>query len=278
MSLINQDDTFQEMFLDKDVDIPIGRYAYPCRLKLNSRARFLSVQFMADFANRSTAILPVFARWNYGKILGSHVLSICDPTIYLDQNLSLGWYLGNEVESVLPGIVAIAQRCSEKLGVGTENIVYMGSSGGGFAALQAAAFSSNGKAIAINAQTNLLNFNRNILQNYVDLATKFESIDAASQYFGLRWDAINALRRSIFDGRSPKVVMVNNTNGWHYKAHYLPLANEFGLSQGENEEATCTSNFKSILYDGPHAHTPETPEILKRITAEGIPFLLSELH
>lgn len=263
------DEQFRDL-MSKDVEIPCGRFTYPCRLKLTPGAQYLSVQFHGDFSRKETA-LPVFGRWNWGKILGAHVLSFCDPTIYLDDNLSLGWYLGTVEENALHGVVAIAQRCAAEIGIDPERIVFSGSSGGGFAALQAAALLQNGKAIAINAQTDLLHFWHAIVQRYVDLATPYATIAEAKNAFGSRWNAIDALRSARVRGLSPQIVMVNNRNDWHYKKHFLPFAEAFGL--GLHQEQSVSGSCMALLYDGPHKHCTEPTEVVKRINNEGIPFL-----
>lgn len=270
-------DGCEEQFRDlltKDVDIPYGRFNYPCRLKLNTEAQYLSVQLHGAVRSRSETVLPVFSRWNWGKILGAHVLSICDPTIYLDDNLSIGWYLGNKEESAMHGVVAIAQRCAAIIGIAPERIVFSGSSGGGFAALQAAALIKNGKAIAINAQTDLLQYTKTLVQSYVNVATEFSTIEEARNAFGNRWNAIESLQSACNSGGTPKIVIVQNKNDGHYRRHYIPFAKFFDLHQ--QDEQSINGNFMSILYDGPHGHVPEPSEVVKRINNEGVPFLLGE--
>ena len=266
------DKHFNDLLI-KDVEIPYGSFNYPCRLKVNPDAQYLSVQLHGAVPNRREAALPIFSRWNYGKILGAHVLSICDPTIYLSEDLSVGWYLGSREENAIQGIVAIASRCAEILGVGPERVIFSGSSGGGFAALQAAALVDNGKAIAINAQTNLMRYPERFLQSYAELAANYSSIEEARETIGNRWNVIDSLNVSCNSGRNPQIVIVQNRNEWHYSQHYLPFAEAFGLNP--QEEQSISGSFMSILYDGSPDHGPEPMEVVKRINNEAVPFLLN---
>jgi hypothetical protein len=265
------DEKFNDL-LTKDVKIPFGRFNFPCRLKLNPEAQYLSVQLHGNTPRGEGSSLPVFARWNWGKILGAHVLSICDPTIYLDDTLRIGWYLGNRDECAITGVVAIAERCAKVIGIDRERIVYSGGSGGGFAALQAAATVQNGKAIAINPQTDLSQYAKVHVQNYVEKVSGCSSIEEALGVFGNRWNAIRCLHEACAKGSTPKVVIVQNKNEGHYLKHYTPFAEAFGLNR--EEEQSVNGNFMSLIYDGPHEHGPEPPEVVKRINKEGIPFLL----
>ena len=254
----------------EDVDILLGGFNYSCRFKHYPQARYLSVQLHSVASRGEGSVLPVFSRWDWGETLGAHVLSICDPTLYLDETLTLGWYLGNRQENVIPGVVAIAQRCAELLSLPEENIIFSGSAGGGFAALQAAAMAKDGRAIAINAQTNLSKYNVN---SYIEKVSGCASLQEAESVFAERWNAITSLQEAVAQGRLPKIVYVQNRNDWHYQAHFTPFAEAFGLNLWKDHSAS--GNFMSILYDGPNAHTPEPPEVVKRINCEGVPFLLN---
>lgn len=175
-----------------DAEVLCGHFTYPCRLRITPRGKYLSVQ-LHGAVDRSNTVLP-FARWNWGHILGAHVLSICDPTIYLNGDLRIGWYLGTEEESAIEGVIAIAEECARIVGIDRRGIIYTGSSGGGFAALQAAALAKDGKAIAINAQTDLLVYNPAVLGAYVQSITNLSSVEEAKAIFGSRLNAILALQ------------------------------------------------------------------------------------
>lgn len=267
------DEKFSDL-LNRDVEIPYGRFFFPCRLKINPEALYLSVQLHGSAPRGEKSTLPVFARWNWGNILGAHVLSICDPTIYLDDTLGIGWYLGDRHESVIPGIVAIAERCAERIGISADRIVFSGSSGGGFAALQAAAVAKNGRAIAINAQTNLSKYEITHVNNYIDKVSECVSLQEAERAFAQRWNAISRMQQAVALGHTPKIVLVQNRNEWHFQKHFTPFASTFGLNLLA-DQSIC-GNFMSILYDGTNIHGPEPTEVVKRINSEGIPFLLNK--
>jgi glycosyltransferase involved in cell wall biosynthesis len=256
--------------LQNDAGIKYGRFTYPCRLKVNPEANYLSVQLHGAIDREKTA-LPVFSRWNYGKVLGSHVLAICDPTIYFDETLRIGWYLGDRNQNIVEGIVAIAENCAKMLGIDPDHIIFSGSSGGGFASLQAAAHSENGKAIVLNPQTNLL-----FRQDLLDYTKRVlgSSIEEAQEFFGSRWNAIESIMKASRSGKSIKVVFVQNVNDKStYKRHYIPFANEYGLDI--SKPSSVNGNFMSILYHGNFAHEAEPPDVAKTMIKVGIPFLLS---
>lgn len=257
-----------------DVDISLGNFIYPCRFKYNPDALYLSVQLHGS-TPRKDVTLPIFPRWNWGKVLGAHVLSICDPTIYKDNSLEIGWYLGNRNENVTLGIVAIAQHFAKIIGLPDDHIIFSGGSGGGFASLQAAAVAKSGRAIASNPQIDLSQFKSVHVKNYIDKVSGCSSLQDVESVFAQRWNVIRSLQESREKGNNPKIVFVQNRNDLaHYRKHYTPFAKAFCLSLFDDQ--SVSGNFMSILYDGPEGHKMDPSEVVKRIINEGVPFLLGE--
>jgi hypothetical protein len=256
----------------KDTHIQYGKFIYPCRYRHNIDAKYLNIQLQGALPPRDGTIVPFFARWNWGKILGAHVLSICDPTIYLDETLRVGWYLGTRADNAIEGIVAIAESFADSIGVDHGRIVYSGSSGGGFAALQAACMMPNGKAIAINPQTNLVKYDWSLI-HYIKGVSGCSSIEEAQRYYGDRFNVINSLKQELASGHVPRIVYVQNINDEeHYQTHFIPFVDEFGLDRTALQSVNGT--FMSLLYDGPQGHVAESKDEVTRIINEGIPFLL----
>jgi acyl carrier protein len=268
--LSGSDHRFSRLLTGGDVSIPYGRFDYPCRFRRYPGGRYLSVQLHGA---RSRKSLPIFARWNYGPAFQADVLAVCDPTLYLDDTLDCGWYLGTREQNAVDGLVAIALGCAMAMGTPPERVIFTGSSAGGFAALQAAAMIPHGKAIALNPQVDLLRFDARVVGDYVAKASGCASLEEATRCFGDRWNATNALRRATARQDGPRVVYVQNKNdSRHFLRHFTPFARVFGLSQ--TDPNSTKGGFMSILYDGPPKHTAESPAEVKRIKAEGIPFLL----
>jgi|WetSurMetagenome_2_1015567.scaffolds.fasta_scaffold02022_5 hypothetical protein len=269
--MCDNDEKLHEL-LSKDTDISYGNFVFPCRLRLNPDAKYLSVQLHGSVSRGSDKSLPVFARWNYGKILNAHILSICDPTLYLNEKLTIGWYLGTKDENSMEGVVAIAERCADLIGLTRNLVVFSGSSGGGFAALQAAALFQGSKAIVINPQTDITRYPPPLLLEYVEKVSGCLSIEDARKSFGNRFNAIGSVMEAIQRGCSPRIVYVQNANEWHYQNHYLPFADTFGLDKTMPQ--SVNGAFMSILYAGTKEHGPEPMDVVKRINSEAIPFLL----
>lgn len=72
-----------------------------------------------------------FSRWSYYTFSLGSVLCIADPMLKMYDNLKLGWYYGNNEYNLRYIIADLVKRIAKILEVDENNIVFIGSSGGG---------------------------------------------------------------------------------------------------------------------------------------------------
>lgn len=97
---------------------------------------------------------PVYQKKNLSKTLRSSVLSIADPSLQHDKSITIGWYLGFHDFLAQQILVSFLQRFIALYKF--EKIVFMGGSGGGFAALFYSWHFPSSVALVANPQTVLL--------------------------------------------------------------------------------------------------------------------------
>jgi pimeloyl-ACP methyl ester carboxylesterase len=103
--------------------------------------------------DRSTSTLPRFAGSGYQRYVPASVIGLSDPTLERHAELTLGWYAGDEkfaLQKLLPDFL---HKAADALGV--TRIVFVGGSGGGYAALYYSWHLPGSVALVTNAQTNL---------------------------------------------------------------------------------------------------------------------------
>lgn len=98
-------------------------------------------------------IEPRFSRWSYGSILDGSVLSIDDPMVRLYPKLRLGWYYGTTEYNMLLDVQELVEYYAAASSA--QEIVFVSSSAGGYAALYLACQIAGSVAIAINPQIRL---------------------------------------------------------------------------------------------------------------------------
>ncbi len=97
---------------------------------------------------------PKFLRWSWARFLDAKFLCIDDP-MYADSPLAPKvprWYYGTAKKSYLSALIPIIHKIIEKLRIKPEQVVFLGSSGGGYAALYLANAISGCTAFALNPQ------------------------------------------------------------------------------------------------------------------------------
>ena len=136
---------------------PDGRFVIPyktidfdCLFKRDHVSSRLYVVFSGARPANSP---PVFKRWSYYKYMNGSMLNIDDPMCKLNRELILGWYYGTETESYCDYIVEIVDIFAKQNGF--KDIVFLSSSGGGYAALYCACKIDGSMAVAINPQIDL---------------------------------------------------------------------------------------------------------------------------
>ncbi|GAA1118518.1 heparinase II/III domain-containing protein [Arthrobacter flavus] len=112
----------------------------------------LSVRFHGAI-NRNKTTLPVFQGSGVDARGGGNFMIFQDPTLDLDKDMILSWYLG-EGNTNLYEVMADYIR-SVQSQVGATTVMLMGASGGGFAALQVASYLPESVALVFAPQTDI---------------------------------------------------------------------------------------------------------------------------
>lgn len=102
--------------------------------------------------------LPRFEYKNSLKSFDGSVLFVGDPTLYLHEQLQLAWYVGTEVDDGHAIVSRLVKAVAD--GLGTDDVVLAGSSGGGFAALAVSRFVPGSTALAFSPQTSIERYHR----------------------------------------------------------------------------------------------------------------------
>lgn len=121
---------------------------------LRQGARKLVV-FGQDALTRSKVELPKFFRWSWGENLDASVLVLNDPTLYIDDKLDAGWWVGTRDRDFIHEGVAIVKRAAEANGIETKDVLFVGVSAGGFSSLHMAAALPGSRALVDIPQIDL---------------------------------------------------------------------------------------------------------------------------
>lgn len=101
---------------------------------------------------------PIFNRHKWRDDFGNTTtIYYNDPTLYLGK-LNLAWGYGNKDRHFLEDIANILDVLLRKLSILNENVLFLGSSGGGFQSMMLAGMLKGSKAFVNNPQTIITNY------------------------------------------------------------------------------------------------------------------------
>mgnify|MGYP001182215339 CR=1 FL=1 len=165
-------------------------------------------------------LAPVFHRWKWASMFRHPVIICSDPSVSLESGLTLGWYVGRQegptFDDQMAEVVDLAQQLAPGGRIGA-----FGSSGGGFAALMALVRGHAESALAINPQTNILNYQRVFVKRLLSYYGKGEEeLDSSDMTrFSIAAAIPKFSETSFFRGR----ILVNSFDTPHWEDHVDPL-------------------------------------------------------
>jgi len=205
--------------------------------------------------------VPFFHRWSWGKELDMNVVVFSDPTLRLSNEILAGWCQGTENFWALESIVANLHAFFEKNGIETKNVIFAGSSMGGFLSLQLATFFEGSVAYAENAQVNLRDFSvESSLSLVAQVCYKKDSLSEVSTAYDERLDVVETWKKS---NKIPNYYyVIKESDHHHHDIHYK----YFSTFVSEQQKAEIAIE-EVISFDQDNSgHTPlEFEEFKKRI-------------
>ncbi len=134
----------------------------PVSVQLRESSRLVFT--FSGAVDRATKTLPRFATNRLDDYAQASVIGFSDPSLNRSDDLKLAWYAGHEgfeLQRVLPELIRGMIDCLD-----ASRVAFLGSSGGGFAALFYSWQIPGSVAVLSNPQTNLEHYYRGHLDRY----------------------------------------------------------------------------------------------------------------
>lgn len=175
---------------------------------------------------------PRFLRWKYSNYLNGNILCIDDPMYYFHPEIStVMWYYGTKEKSYLKLMIDIVKKVMQQLSISAEEVTFVGSSGGGYAALYCANLLDYSSAIAMNPQIVLKDW------HYPYNYNKFKKIGIDLTESDEKHGR-NTIR--LTNKKSKFMVLTNIFSEKEYLSQFVPfmelhnLSLTYGISQNKN--------------------------------------------
>ena len=138
------------------LEVDLENVSYEMLCKFTDTTDKLIV-FGQDALTRSKINLPYFFRWKWMDDIDANIIILNDPTLYKNENLNGGWFVGDEKRDYASEVSKILKTIIKSRDI-SNNINFYGASAGGFSVLSISSFFKESKVIIDIPQINLLTY------------------------------------------------------------------------------------------------------------------------
>lgn len=249
----------------------LGRDSSLDALFVNKRSDTLVVS-MHGALQRSTIRLPRFERVRTFLRTDFSSLYFGDPSLYLSESLSLSWFTGWRELNAPHLIAEWVQKAAHASGA--SRILFVGSSGGGFASAQVSALVPDSVAVVFNPQTVIsayrpkgsLGYGRAYIRNVMpDLTPEdgLTAIDADTDWAEPLRDRGSLISRYSRPLSNKLLYVQNDHDSDHWRDHYSPF-------RAAAEHGVNAMRIRFTIYTGPAGHSAPPQEVFQGAIDEAV--------
>ncbi|KZX16124.1 hypothetical protein MBCUT_09900 [Methanobrevibacter cuticularis] len=212
---------------------------------------------------------PIFNRWSWNKDFEESVLFYNDPTLYLNNEVKLGWGVGFKEDYYLEIISKIIKLFAKGNNISNNDILFYGSSGGGFTSIILATLIKKSKVFVNNSQLILKNYyHKNVYKRMIKACFGDLDIDTIYEKYGYRLSVLEMFKKEKY---VPSIVYyVNSESKQDIINQCIPFV------EGFLELPFLKDKVEIIFYTNNqrNKHNPlsnkKTIEIIKKVSKENL--------
>ena len=125
-------------------------------LRRVEKSNVLIVAFPSALAKNESGE-PIYHRWSWGEKFDANFVSLSDPS-FRKVGLLGGWFIDDGNRDIIQEYSVLIKSIANDLGIANKNIVFYGSSMGGFGALMTASYFEGSLCVAEVPQIDLRNY------------------------------------------------------------------------------------------------------------------------
>ncbi|WP_165816154.1 prolyl oligopeptidase family serine peptidase [Kumtagia ephedrae] len=195
---------------------------------------------------------PTFQRWTWASDFSNPVLCVSDASVDGRDDLQIGWYVADRDGGTFDDLMDLVEDvCTRTVGKNAE-IVCVGSSAGGFAALMAACRNRCDGAVVFNPQVDIMRYRERAISRF--MARFCPDMGDSSGQWGDRTSLIESIPR--YSARAKIVYWQNTDDHFHFRNHCKNFRDAVARLPAEIQK-----NVSFNFYTDPVAgHNPPTKE------------------
>ena len=196
---------------------------------------------------------PFFVRWSWHEYFDESVIAYADPVMDHMDDIAITWFVGDDEHWPLQDIALIFEKLTANQNILHENILFYGSSGGGFSAFVLGTLIKNSHILVNNPQFFVLNYGKQFVDKLFELL-KIEfnglSREEIIEKIAYRIDAIELFKRENYI--PPMTYYLNSKSKIDMKLQFPKLTEAYFDLENVNP-------FKIIMYEDPEIERPHNP-------------------
>ena len=207
---------------------------------------------------------PYFDRWSWYKYFDESFIAYADPIFLYDPKITLGWFVGDEHQWYLETLYLIIKKLSKQQKILNENILFYGSSGGGFVSIGLGTLMKGSKVLINNSQFFIMNYDKYHIENLMRLLKQSFNENSTEIIVDMIKYRLNVVELFKKEKYIPKITYyLNLESNTDFNNQYLPLVNE--LSKLDFYKNQLNVKFYKENKDNPHEplETKKTLKIIK---------------
>ena len=196
--------------------------------------RPLILSFHDNTPRNPSVKLPIFTGLSLIKSLDASYVALSDPSLYLHPDLKLAWFAGGdglELQRLLPEVLDKIIALS-----GASDVICLGGSGGGFAALYYSARISGSIAVAWNPHTDIIRYNPTHVAEYGAAAFGFETYEGTATHLGSFIET--NLAATYAEAHDNMVLYLQNNSDGYVVTQMRPFLTSLGVDVGPLPKGT----------------------------------------
>lgn len=215
------------------------------------------IVFSPGFLNKNRFPYPYFQRMKWAKHFEDTCVFLTDPTLLLGDT-QIGWFVGDQETHYLPVVAEYIGKLAQSRSIPAENVIFFGSSAGGFSSIGFAAHLRGARALAANPQTNGLKLHSpSQLANTLRSCLKITDVSDAYRNHAERF-VLSEMFRNL--GHVPRITIWQNFyDRYHVEHHLLPFMNEI-------KDLSPTQTIEVVMAARPEdGHDPPDLPVIKHL-------------
>ena len=197
--------------------------------------------------DREKRDLPDFPRFSWHNSFQESLIYYADPTFYISKEIKTGWYMGTEDNWYLERIAEIILKIVENFEVENKNILFYGTSVGGFSSIMLATLFKKSTALVGNPQILISNHYDSPYNNIKKYCFNDQCEEKILEKYSYRFNVFDLFKRESY---IPHIIyLVNAKSKRDLYKQCVPFIRELGKLSSFND-----NDVEVIIYHDKDGH------------------------